>query len=64
MVRAGLRHGAAAGGGFEPADLRLQLPGLFLEFQHPADTGEVQPISGQGHDLLQLRAFTRSWMRT
>jgi hypothetical protein len=50
---AGARRPGFAGRGFEPVDLGLQPPGLFLKFQHLGDTGEVQPIGGQGHDLVQ-----------
>jgi hypothetical protein len=51
--RAGGRRAGRAGRGLEPVNLGLQPAGLFLEFQDTADAGEVQPIGGQGHDLVQ-----------
>jgi hypothetical protein len=48
VLRAGL-----ARRGFEPVDFGLQPAGLFLEFEYPADAGEVEPVGGQGHDLVQ-----------
>jgi len=49
------RRGRAGAGQFpQPGQLGLQLPGLLLQLQDPADAGQVQAVGGQCAYLLEL----------
>ena len=44
----------------QPGQLGLQLPGLLLQLQDPADAGQVQAVGGHRADLLES-ADNRHW---
>ena len=54
LLPAPLRRGRAGAGQFpQPGQLSLQLPGLLLQLQDPADAGQVQAVGGQCAYLLE-----------